>query len=309
MPARFAALDLGSNSFRLQIAKWQNNKMQLEKRIRAPVRLAAFLDENKNLKLEGFYQAVQALNAFAQKLKNFHAQQVMATGTFALRSAQNKSEFLPLLEDALGFPIRVLSGEEEARYIFQGMQASLPAHNVMRLFIDIGGGSTEIICGKNQKIETLFSIPIGCVTQSARFFQHSHISHQAFQNAVDFAKNAFLPFKNKIAKSHWQTAYGSSGSVRASIEFLKLNQYTKKRQISFNNLQTIMPLFFKTGDFSAFQMGAIREDRRAIMPAGFSILWALFEVFEIKNLLYAKGALCQGLLEEMRNNSNSFYNL
>ena len=106
MPARFAALDLGSNSFRLQIAKMHNQRLVLEKRIREPVRLAAFLDSDKNLSLAGFYQAVKALSNFHQKLKNFDAAHVLATGTFTLRSAKNADEFLPFLEETLGFPIR-----------------------------------------------------------------------------------------------------------------------------------------------------------------------------------------------------------
>ena len=152
MPARFAALDLGSNSFRLQIAKIQNQRLVLEKRIREPVRLAGFLDENKNLKLEGFYQAVKALSNFHQKLKNFESGNVLVTGTFTLRSAQNTTEFLPFLEDALGFPIRVLSGEDEARYIFYGMQATLPATSESRLFIDICGGRPKLFAARGRKL-------------------------------------------------------------------------------------------------------------------------------------------------------------
>lgn len=299
MPARFAALDLGSNSFRLQIAKMHNQRLVLEKRIREPVRLAAFLDENKNLRLAGFYQAAKALANFHQKLKNFENNHVLATGTFALRSAQNKPEFLPLLEDALGFPIRVLSGEEEARYIFYGMQATLPKTNEARLFIDIGGGSTEIICGAGNQILTLASIPIGCVTQSLLFFKKNTITKEEFAFAQQSAAEMFAPLSKKIVGLPWKIAFGSSGSVRATMEFLKLNDFSKKREMTKEILEAIVGEFLKTGDFSRFKMGDIRADRRAIMPAGFSILLALFNNFHIQKLRYAKGALCQGLLSEM----------
>lgn len=299
MPARFAAIDLGSNSFRLQIAKMHNQRLVLEKRSREPVRLAAFLDDNKNLNFAGFYQAVKALSHFRQKLKNFDSQHVLATGTFALRSAQNKQEFLPFLEESLGFPIRVLSGEEEARYIFYGMQATLAKTQEVRLFIDIGGGSTEIICGAGNQVLALFSVPIGCVTQSLLFFKKPKIALEEFFFAQKSAEEMFAPLSKKMAGLPWKTAFGSSGSVRATIEFLKRNGFSQKREITKEILEKIVAEFLKTGDFSRFQMGDIRPDRRTIMPAGFSILLALFNQLHIQKLRYAKGALCQGLLSEM----------
>ncbi len=300
MPQKLAALDLGSNSFRLQIAKATHGKWQMHTRIRQPVRLATFLDENRRLTLNGFYEAIQALNAFHQKLKNFPEETVLATGTFTLRSAQNAAEFLPLFEKALGFPIRVLSGEEEAHYIFKGMQASLPPKNETRLLVDIGGGSTELILATQNHIHALQSFPIGCVTHSARFFKEGKITQNNFEKATLDAQKLFSPFQKTFCQRSWQNAFGSSGSVRATMEFLKLNGFSHKKEITLKHLNALLPLLFQAGDFSSFQMGSIQPDRKAIMPAGFSILCALFQSFGIPRLFYAKGALCQGLLEELK---------
>ncbi|HBJ68094.1 MAG TPA: exopolyphosphatase, partial [Alcaligenes faecalis] len=232
MEQLLAAVDLGSNSFRLSIGRvvQHNGHAQIYTidRLNESVRLAAGMGPDKYISPDAIERAVVILKRFNERLAGFHPNRVRAVATNTFRVARNLSEVLPAAEAAFGFPIEVISGHEEARLIFSGISNELPPSPNRRLMIDIGGGSTEVIIGKGLKPLLLSSLYMGCVSYTDKFFSDGVITEERMSNAILTARRELEGITRQYRKTGWQEAYGSSGTAKGLIAILQENGMSKK---------------------------------------------------------------------------------
>ena len=210
-----AAVDLGSNSFHLQVARAVGDQIYPLDSLREPIRLGAGLNREKRLDEESQQRALECLKRFGERLRGLDRHAVRAVGTNTLRVAKNSAAFLKQAQAALGFPIEVVAGREEARLIYLGVSHSLPVSNEKRLVVDIGGGSTEFIVGRGFKPLHLDSTYMGCVSFSRKYFDDGRITKGAMKRAELAARNELQTLTTRFARGNWQEAYGSSGTARA----------------------------------------------------------------------------------------------
>ena len=203
-----AAVDLGSNSFRLHVGRHDGAMIEVVRSVREPTRLASGLDQSGKLSADVMRRGIEALERMGQVLKDYPLNAVRVVATNTLRVATNVANFLPDAEKAIGYPIEIISGEEEARLIYMGIANQFVMSGERRLVIDIGGGSTELILGHGQKIECAESISVGTIGHSRHFFPDGLIDSDKFDAAILSARsrfeNVFPPSKNKL----WAKVYG-----------------------------------------------------------------------------------------------------
>ena len=288
---------MGSNSFRLEIAEVQQGKYKRLEYLKETVRLGAGLDSAGMLTEPAMQRGLECLRRFAQRLHGFAAPHVRAVATQTLREARNRNEFLVRAQDALGFPIEVISGREEARLIYAGV-ARLQPSNEQRLVIDIGGRSTEMILGKSRKPLAAESFQVGSVGLSMRFFPDGKFSPEAFR-AAQVAAGAELEEGFSLFKpSMWRQALGSSGTVGAVAQILAAAGVTDGR-ITPEALRWCIEQCLAAGAMDKLALPGLKEDRRAVVGGGLCILYTLLTQFGIKELLPAKGALRQGVIFDL----------
>jgi exopolyphosphatase/guanosine-5'-triphosphate,3'-diphosphate pyrophosphatase len=293
-----AAVDLGSNSFHLGLAVWENGKLEIKTRLREKIQLAAGLNQEKELSQEAQDRALACLATFGDLIRDLPPQQVRVVGTNTFREARNLNGFLTQVHQVLGHPVEIISGKEEARLIYLGVTQSRGIPPQRLLVIDIGGGSTEIIIGEKGKPEWLQSIPIGCVSFTKRFFNDLKNDAVSFTRALHAAKEAFAAVKTEVAKVGWEIVWGTSGTIDAVDSVLKTNGWDIDgiTPAGLRALQQALLVFMKTSDI---ELPGLRADRATIFPAGVAILTAAFESFGIENMTAAGAALREGLLFEM----------
>ncbi len=292
-----AAVDLGSNSFRLQVARVEGDQLYMLDALREPTRLTAGLTADKYLDAEAQQRALAALGRFAERLRDLPREAVRAVGTNALRVAKNAADFLPQAEHTLGFPIEVIAGNEEARLIYLGVAHGLPQSKENRLVIDIGGGSTEVIVGNGLTPLKLESLYMGCVSFSIRFFPDGKITKQNLKQAELAARNEFQTIVADC-KGQWQHAIGSSGTARAIVEILELNGYSKGG-ITRDGLDKLRSHLLNVGDVQRLNLQGLRPDRIPVLAGGFAIMYAAFCELGITHMDPALGALRQGVLYDL----------
>jgi exopolyphosphatase / guanosine-5'-triphosphate,3'-diphosphate pyrophosphatase len=293
-----AAVDLGSNSFHCQIARVVGDQVYPLDALREPVRLGGGLTEDKLLDEASQQRALDCLGRFAERLRGFDRHAVRAVATNTLRVAKNAAAFLRAAESALGFHIEVISGREEARLIYVGVAHSLTPSRERRLVIDIGGGSTEIMIGSGYKPEKLVSLFMGCVSYSMRFFPQGKISKSAMKEAELAARGELHPVANDFSRKHWQSAFGSSGTVRAIAEILLKNGFDDNG-ITSEGLQRLRAHLVKTGNVGDTGLASLRGDRAPVLPGGLAILSAVLTELAIDRLEPAPGALREGVLYDL----------
>jgi exopolyphosphatase/guanosine-5'-triphosphate,3'-diphosphate pyrophosphatase len=227
-----AAVDLGSNSFRMLVAQAVNTSSGTQLRpidtLRETVRLAAGLTESKLLGNDAYQRGLTAIRRFGERIRGFDPQNVRAVATNTLRVAKNAQQFVRDAEEALGFPIEVIAGVEEARLIYIGAAHEVPAVQGNRLVIDIGGGSTEFIIGKGYEPKLMESLYIGCVSHSLRFFPKGNIDAHAFKEAELAARREIQVISGSYLKSGWKQVIGSSGTARALAELIANNNFNRR---------------------------------------------------------------------------------
>ncbi|HEY0666199.1 MAG TPA: exopolyphosphatase [Gallionella sp.] len=292
-----AAVDLGSNSFRLQVARVEGGQLYMLDGLREPVRLAAGLDEDNFLNVEAQQSAFAALERFAERLRGLPREAVRAVGTNSLRVAKNAADFIPQAEHILGFPIEVIAGREEARLIYLGVAHGLPPSDDNRLVIDIGGGSTECIIGNGLTPLKLESLYIGCVSSSSRFFPDGRITRQNLKQAELAARNEFQTIVADY-RGQWQQAMGSSGTAKALAEILELNGFSKSG-ITRDGLESLRAQMLEAGDVNKLALQGLRPDRVPVIAGGFSIMYAAFCELDIARMDTALGALREGVLYDL----------
>lgn len=293
-----AAVDLGSNSFRMVIARVVGGvDLRPVDQLREGVQLAAYLDGDRNLRAEGRERALACLRLFGQRLRDFPPESVRAVGTNTLRQAHDAEDFLLQAEEALGFPIEVVSGREEARLIYLGAAHSLPATEARRLVVDIGGGSTECIVGQGFEPLVAESLYMGCVGYSLAFFENGRISERAMRQAETAARLELRAVKSAFRKIGWEEASGSSGTALAIADILRLSGWGDA--ITPDGLGRLRKAVLARGHVDELDFPSLRRDRARVLPAGLAILSAIFETFKIERMSPSAYSLREGVLYDL----------
>ena len=297
---RLAAVDLGSNSFRLEIARLELGQLQRMEYHKETVRQGAGLDADRCLSQDAMQRGWNCLARFAERLAGFAPNQVRAVATQTLREARNREEFLTVAQQILGFPIDVIAGREEARLIYQGVAHLLPQSDERRLVLDIGGRSTELIIGSGYAPQVMESYRVGSVAWSMRYFPDNVLSARNFERAEIAAKAVLDDAATTHGRKQWDQAYGCSGTVGAIADTLLLAERSPARyQITREGLDWLRDKLIKAGRFDAIKLEGIKEERKAVIAGGLSVLRALFDLLQIDSLQYAYGALRHGALYDM----------
>ena len=275
-----AAVDLGSNSFRLSIGRVaeQNGTKHIYQidRLKETVRLAAGLDSAKMLNQESIKRAIEVLHIFGDRLRTFHPDRVRAVATNTFRVARNVVDFLPEAEAALGFPIEVIAGREEARLIYTGVSHTLPMSQTKRLVVDIGGGSTEVIIGKGDEPVLMSSLYMGCVSFSRKFFPDGKIDAYSLKLAEVAARREIEPITKPYRKMGWDVAYGSSGTAKALYAILTEGKFSKDG-ITRDGLERLKAKLVRSGRVIPDQLPGIKTERAEVLTGGLAIMSAFFD--------------------------------
>ena len=294
-----AAVDLGSNSFHLQIARVVDEQVYELDSIKETVRLAAGLDDAKRLTEAAQETALACLGQFGERLRGFAPDNVRAVGTNALRIARNSRTFIARAERVLGFPIEIIAGREEARLIYLGVAHSLPQSDDNRLVVDIGGGSTECIVGR--AFEPLFteSLYMGCVSYTQQFFSDGKISAGRMQRAEIAARAELQTITGLFHDAGWSQAYGSSGTARALSEIIFQNGYGD-RAITADGLERLRARFIDVGDLRRLDaIPGVSADRAPVIAGGLAIMSAVFAELSIERMDISPYALRHGVLFDL----------
>ncbi len=291
-----AAIDLGSNSFHLVIARI-GDELTVIDRIRDPVRVAAGLDDRDRLAAETLDRALACLERFGQRLKGLPQSAVRAVGTQTLRRATEPTDLVERMGAALGFPIEVLPGPEEARLIYLGVAHDSPRAG-RRLVIDIGGGSTECILGEGFTSIFTDSLSMGCVTYSQRFFPGNRITPIGMQGAVLAARMELEPLEQRFISTGWDEAVGASGTVNAVADIFRANKWSEGT-ITHSGLRELRDLCLQADDAEQLAIPGLQAERKPIIAGGIAILLAVFEALGLKRIEPVKAALREGLLYDL----------
>ncbi|MCU7218366.1 Ppx/GppA family phosphatase [Pseudomonas sp. VE 196-7] len=297
----FAAIDLGSNAFRLMIGQSVRSRqglmIQEVKTLREPVRLAEGF-EGGALDALALDRGWQALARFGKKLRGFEAGKVRAVATSAVREADNAQLFLHSAERHLGFRIDVISGHEEAQLVYAGVAHSLPDAEDMRLVVDIGGGSTELILGQGSQPLLTESIAIGSGTLGARYFPDGRIAPGALQEAERVAILQFEKVARRYRAQGWQQTIGSSGTARMLAKVLKANRLNDFGQdgITYGGLLRLSLLLLKVKNVQQLKLAGLQPHRQSILPGGLVLMLAAFKAFGISQMAPSEPGLRLGVL-------------
>jgi exopolyphosphatase/guanosine-5'-triphosphate,3'-diphosphate pyrophosphatase len=292
-----AAIDMGSNSFRLELAQLQHGRYRRIDYLKETVRLGAGLDGNGLLTEEAVQRGLACLRRFAARLTGFEPAQVRAVATQTLREARNRNAFLLRAQEALGFPIEVISGREEARLIYAGVAQMQPSEE-RRLVVDIGGRSTELILGQGRVPQVAESYGVGCVSLSMRFFGDGKLTEAAFRAAQVAAGAELEEALQPFAPQHWDTALGSSGTAGAVAGVLQAAGVSDGR-ITPAGLRWCIEQCIAAGSLDRLALPGLKAERHAVLPGGLAILYTLAAHFDIDTLWPAKGALRQGVIVDL----------
>ena len=294
-----AALDLGSNSFHLIVAHDTNGRLQVVDRIKEMVRLAEGLSNGNRLAAPVASRAMHCLERFGQRLRDLHRDNVRIVGTNTLRKARNAARFLDRAQDALGHPVEVISGREEARLIYHGVSNTLEDSDDRRLVVDIGGGSTELILGRSFQPEIMESLHIGCVGVRDRFFPDGRLSRKSLQAAINHCKRELQAVRNQYRAVGWDIAIGASGTVLAARDVLAQLEGNPATTISPSGLETINERMIDAGHVDRLRLPGLSEQRRAVFPGGMAVLAAVVDALRLQKLRASRGALREGLLYDL----------
>jgi exopolyphosphatase/guanosine-5'-triphosphate,3'-diphosphate pyrophosphatase len=299
----YAAVDLGSNSFRLHIGDPIAGQMHIVRTARDPIRLAAGLGPDNVLSAEATETALRTLREFAVILRQYPLGAVRVVATNTLRVARNRAELLPRLEAAIGYPIEIISGEEEGRLIYMGVARALGNGPEKRLVIDIGGGSTEIIGACGDEIELVESFSIGTHPQSAAYFARGHISADAFESAVTAARARFEDAAAQYRNYGWEAVYGSSGTIRAMSEVIARNGIGDGT-MSYASLLALRDRLIALGHVDAFDLPGVKRDRVIVMVGGLSVLIGVMQELGVRAMIAINAGLRLGVLSDLELRAN-----
>lgn len=296
-----AAVDLGSNSFRLLICRVEASPLgelavPLDS-VRQTIRLASGLRPDGRLDEASRQRALVALAGFGERLRSFSPDTVRAVATNTLRIARNAHRFLPTAEAALGFPIEVVSGLEEARLIYLGAAHSLPADGESRLVVDIGGGSTECIVGTGMQPMTLESAGVGCVMLSNRHFPGGRVESDAFDDACYEARAVFAQIAGSFGSHGWSYAVGTSGTSKSLWQIARTQWGADA--LDRDSLARTRRALLDAGNVESVHLAGLKPDRRPVLAGGLAVMMAAFDELGIESMNYCDGALRQGVIYDL----------
>ena len=296
-----AAVDLGSNSFRLVIGRVESTPLGDQIRpvdqLKETVRLAAGLGAGNTLSEAAQARAIEALRRFGERLRTFEPGRVRVVATNTFRVASDARAFLERARRALGFEIEVIAGREEARLIYLGAAHTLPVDGRRRLVVDIGGGSTECIVGTDYASELLESVPLGCVSLTRRFFPDGSVDRASFDAARWACRDAFAPIAARYRSAGWRTAIGTSGTAKSLWQIAQLD--LGEPALDARALATLESMLLKAGHPDRLRLAALKPDRRPVLPGGLAMMSAAFEELGIGSMQYCDGALREGVLYDL----------
>ena len=292
----YAALDLGSNSFHLIVAREANGRLQVIDKHRETVRLATGLVGSNDLSDNCMEQALQCLERIGQRLKGLPPHNVRIVGTNALRKAKNRDAFVRQAEEALGHRVEIISGREEARLIYLGVSHSIENHHETRLVVDIGGGSTELILGTQFQPRLTESLHIGCISMSETWFPKGVITRKAMKRAVEHARQELEPVE-RIFRSHsWETAIGTSGTILAVLNLVAGNG---EKSILRDELYELKEKLIDVRHVDRLDSIMVSSSRAPVFPGGVAILGAVFESLDLTEMQVSSGSLREGVLHDL----------
>jgi len=294
----YAAVDHGSNSYRLHIGEPVAGQMHIVRTARDPIRLAAGLGPDGMLSHDAMETAVRSLRDFSSILRQQRLDAVRVVATNTLRVAANAEALLPRLEAAIGYPVEVISGEEEGRLIYMGVSCALGRPGEQRLVIDVGGGSTEVIAGRGDAIELVESFSIGTHPQSAAWFPGGRIDAQSFEAAVTAARARFEDAAGQYRANGWQAVYGSSGTIRAVSEVIARNRIGDGA-MSIDSLLALRDRLIAAGHVDAFDLPGIKRERVIVMAGGLSVLIGAMQEFGVRAMTAINAGLRLGVLSDL----------
>ncbi|MEX1366955.1 MAG: exopolyphosphatase [Nannocystaceae bacterium] len=292
--SELVAIDLGSNSFHMIIARLVGGHLHVIDRMRERVKLAAGLDDDKQLTDEAQSRALACLERFGQRLRSIPSVRVRAVGTNTLRRARNARDFLARAREALGHPIEIISGREEARLVYLGVAHDLSDDAGRRLVVDIGGGSTELIVGERFETRRTESLHMGCVSYTGRFFADGRLRRESFREATTEAQVELEPIKRDFRHLGWVSAVGSSGTINAIDGILRANGWSDG--ITYAGLRQLRSAMIEQGRMERLSILGLSEERASVLPGGLAILMGVFKSLRIDQMMGASGALREGLL-------------
>jgi len=293
-----AAVDLGSNSFHLVVARVEGGGLAVIDRLREPVRLAAGIDRDKRLRPEAMVRGLACVERFGERLRGLPRGTVRAVGTNTLRSARNGELFRARAERALGHPIEVIAGREEARLIYLGVTHGLAAPGQRRLVVDIGGGSTELIVGEGFEPLVRESLFMGCVGMSRRFFAEGRVDKGRMRAAVLAARQELEPLEARFRASGWREAVGCSGTIKA-VAAIALAEGWSRDGVDREALRRLRRAMVRAGHVGRLELRGLGADRRVVLPGGVAVLSAVFEALAVERMSVSAMALREGLLYDL----------
>ena len=298
MSETFAAVDLGSNSFHMVVAKFEDGQVRIIDRLKDMVRIASGLDSNNNLTEEAMERALLSLRQFGQRIREIPRTNVKAVGTNTLRQARNGKDFLRQARLALGHNIDIISGQEEARLVFIGVAHTFYNDDGASLVIDIGGGSTEIIIGKGFQPKVAESLYMGCVNISRRFFTDGSISGRRMRKAVLFARTELETIETRYRRIGWDTVLGSSGTTRAVAD-IAVAQGWSEGGITRDAVEQLRNRLIGAGHYDRLYLEGLSERRKPVIAGGLAILSAIIEALDLDHIQICEGALREGIIYEL----------
>ena len=297
--SKVAALDIGSNSFHLVVARIVAGSVQILHRVKQKVRLAEGLNDQDVLSDEAMERGLAMLKVVAESLKGFEPDSVRIVATHTLRKARNARDFINAAKDILPYPIQVISGVEEARLIYSGV-AHTNYSDGQQLVVDIGGGSTEFVIGEGFNPLICRSLQMGCVSYTKRFFASGELKNKAFEQAITAAEQQLEMIDNKYRRLGWVQCIGTSGTIRSLFTLCQQDRPNGHDiPVTLKSLRNLMKQFISAGHVDKLDYPDLSKDRRVVIAGGLAILIAVFKALEFDGLVYSPAALREGVLYQM----------
>ncbi len=295
---QLAALDLGSNSFHLIVVQESNGRVQVVDKYKEMVRLADGLQEDGVLHPKVEKRALHCLERLGERLRGLHPDNVRVVGTNALRQAKNSEEFIDRATELLGHEVEIISGREEARLIYLGVSHNLEDSHDRRLVVDIGGGSTELIVGRDFQPQEMESLHMGCVSMSAAWFPKGTIDEDNFSAAVDAARQELEPVSRQFHHNQWDSAIGASGTI-VTIQQITNTLQSDEGVITREGLENLSDEIIGCGHVDKIDLPHLSSERRPVFAGGVAILKAIFEELGVETMHTSGGALREGLIQDL----------
>ena len=294
-----AAIDLGSNSYHMVVARYAQGQFRVVDRLREMVRMAEGLDQRGGLAAAARDRALDCLSRFGERIRDIPPQRVRAIATNTVRSLREPQAFLVLAESALGHAIEIVSGREEARLVYLGVAHAQPSTpGELRLVMDVGGGSTECIVGSGLEAIERESLQMGCVATTRRFFENGKLSRKKWKQGLDEIGAEFQQFSYRYRELGWQDVLGSSGTIKA-IGNICAEMKLTKGAITAEALPQMRDRLLEAGHIDKIDLPGLSNDRKPVIAGGLLIVEAAFKALDIERMMVSRAAMREGILYDM----------